>query len=151
MSDGEIGSEIDETNRLLLMNLPAHTNIHISFDLFILGDWRGYGTGGGAHRWNCGVVGSPKSLLTTSFSGEIERRQSFPGTHPNDDNYYASGAVAINSLGGLSGALEGPSAYFMKSPPVQHRDEDARHLVEAFIAEHASAQEAPTLEAALTV
>jgi myo-inositol-1-phosphate synthase len=37
---------------------------------------------------------------------------------------------------GLSGALEGPSAYFMKSPPVQYRDEEARHLVESFIAEH---------------
>jgi myo-inositol-1-phosphate synthase len=34
---------------------------------------------------------------------------------------------------GLGGALEGPSAYFMKSPPVQYRDEAARELVEAFI------------------
>jgi myo-inositol-1-phosphate synthase len=44
---------------------------------------------------------------------------------------------------GLSGALEGPSAYFMKSPPVQHRDEDARHMVEAFIAEYALGTESP--------
>jgi myo-inositol-1-phosphate synthase len=36
---------------------------------------------------------------------------------------------------GISGALEGPSAYFMKSPPIQHRDDDAREMVEAFIAE----------------
>ena len=35
---------------------------------------------------------------------------------------------------GIGGALEGPSAYFMKSPPVQHRDEEARAMVEAFIA-----------------
>ena len=41
----------------------------------------------------------------------------------------------------LAGALEGPSAYFMKSPPVQHRDEDARHMVEAFIAEYCRASE----------
>lgn len=33
---------------------------------------------------------------------------------------------------GLGGPLEGPSAYFMKSPPVQHRDEIARELVEAY-------------------
>jgi len=33
---------------------------------------------------------------------------------------------------GIGGPLEGPSAYFMKSPPVQHRDEDARVMVEAF-------------------
>src|SRR5438552_10690401 len=33
---------------------------------------------------------------------------------------------------GLGGPLLGPSAYFMKSPPVQYRDEDAREMVEAF-------------------
>ncbi len=35
---------------------------------------------------------------------------------------------------GLSGALIGPSAYFMKSPPVQYSDEEARRMVEDFIA-----------------
>ncbi len=33
---------------------------------------------------------------------------------------------------GLSGAIEGPSAYFMKSPPVQYTDDEARQMVEAF-------------------
>jgi myo-inositol-1-phosphate synthase len=33
---------------------------------------------------------------------------------------------------GISGALLGPSAYFMKSPPVQYRDEEAHQMVEAF-------------------
>jgi myo-inositol-1-phosphate synthase len=33
---------------------------------------------------------------------------------------------------GVGGPLLGPSAYFMKSPPVQYRDEDARRLVEEF-------------------
>jgi myo-inositol-1-phosphate synthase len=47
-------------------------------------------------------------------------------------------AVRCAKLGldrGLSGTLEGPSAYFMKSPPVQHSDDTARELVEAFIAQ----------------
>jgi len=35
---------------------------------------------------------------------------------------------------GISGAIEAPSAYFMKSPPVQYIDEEAREMVEAFIA-----------------
>jgi myo-inositol-1-phosphate synthase len=50
-------------------------------------------------------------------------------------------AVRCAKLGldrGLSGALEGPAAYFMKSPPIQHRDEEARLMVEAFIAESGS-------------
>ena len=34
---------------------------------------------------------------------------------------------------GLSGALMGPSAYFMKSPPVQFTDNEAREMVEAFV------------------
>jgi myo-inositol-1-phosphate synthase len=34
---------------------------------------------------------------------------------------------------GIGGALEGPSSYFMKSPPKQYTDDQARELVEAFI------------------
>ncbi len=37
---------------------------------------------------------------------------------------------------GLKGALLAPSAYFMKSPPVQYRDDEARDMVEAFITGH---------------
>jgi myo-inositol-1-phosphate synthase len=33
---------------------------------------------------------------------------------------------------GIGGPLLGPSAYFMKSPPLQYRDEQAREMVEAF-------------------
>jgi len=35
---------------------------------------------------------------------------------------------------GVGGPLLGPSAYFMKSPPVQYRDEEAREMVEAYAA-----------------
>src|SRR6266516_748049 len=34
---------------------------------------------------------------------------------------------------GISGTLEGPSSYLMKSPPIQHHDDVARELTEAFI------------------
>ena len=34
---------------------------------------------------------------------------------------------------GIGGALEGPSSYFMKSPPVQHDEPDARARTESFI------------------
>jgi myo-inositol-1-phosphate synthase len=36
---------------------------------------------------------------------------------------------------GVGGPLVGPSAYFMKSPPVQYSDGEARDMVEDFIAE----------------
>ncbi|MCL6650277.1 MAG: inositol-3-phosphate synthase, partial [Chloroflexi bacterium] len=35
---------------------------------------------------------------------------------------------------GIGGTLIGPSAYFMKSPPIQYPDEEARRMVEDFIA-----------------
>jgi len=34
---------------------------------------------------------------------------------------------------GISGALTGPSAYFMKSPPIQYPDSEAKEMVESFI------------------
>jgi myo-inositol-1-phosphate synthase len=45
-------------------------------------------------------------------------------------------AVRIGKLAlinGIAGALEAPSAYFMKSPPVQYDDDEAHALVEDFI------------------
>ncbi len=47
-------------------------------------------------------------------------------------------AVRMVKLGmdrGLSGTLEGPSSYLMKSPPIQHHDDVARELTETFIRE----------------
>jgi myo-inositol-1-phosphate synthase len=41
---------------------------------------------------------------------------------------------------GIGGPLEGPSAYFMKSPPVQHHDDEAYRMVEAFAAGEPSAR-----------
>ncbi len=46
---------------------------------------------------------------------------------------------------GISGTLEGPSAYLMKSPPVQYSDDEARNLTEAFI-QQATAPAAPSQE-----
>ena len=37
---------------------------------------------------------------------------------------------------GLSGALEGPSSYFMKSPPIQYPDSECHRFTEEFIAKY---------------
>ena len=42
--------------------------------------------------------------------------------------------LALNN--GISGTLAAPSSYLMKSPPVQHPDEEARDLTEEFIRKH---------------
>ena len=43
---------------------------------------------------------------------------------------------------GLAGPVLAPSSYFMKSPAVQHEDNEARELVERFIAGEVEADEA---------
>jgi len=52
-------------------------------------------------------------------------------------------AIRCAKLGldrGLKGSLESPSSYFMKTPPVQHTDDEARELVESFIRGDQAAQ-----------
>ena len=44
---------------------------------------------------------------------------------------------------GIGGALVAPSAYFMKSPPVQYTDNEARIMVEAFIKDQSAVPSAP--------
>lgn len=53
-------------------------------------------------------------------------------------------AVRLVKLGldrGLSGTLEGPSSYLMKSPPVQYHDAVARELTESFIQSETSTEQ----------
>ena len=48
-------------------------------------------------------------------------------------------AVRIAKLAldnGLSGAIEGPSSFFFKTPPVQYTDDEARRLTQEFIAKY---------------
>jgi myo-inositol-1-phosphate synthase len=52
---------------------------------------------------------------------------------------------------GIGGALNGPSSYFMKSPPLQFTDDEARELVEAFIRGEAAPAERPSTEPATPV
>ncbi|MGH9042088.1 MAG: inositol-3-phosphate synthase [Acidimicrobiia bacterium] len=49
---------------------------------------------------------------------------------------------------GIGGPLLGPSAYFMKSPPVQYTDEEARNMVDAFAAGDAKPAETVDLREA---
>jgi myo-inositol-1-phosphate synthase len=49
--------------------------------------------------------------------------------------------LALNN--GVGGALEGPSAYLMKSPPKQLPDDEAHAAVEAFIKKYSRASAKP--------
>jgi myo-inositol-1-phosphate synthase len=53
--------------------------------------------------------------------------------------------LALNQ--GIAGALEGPSSYLMKSPPVQYTDDAAHELVEDFITQNTRVPAAEQTEA----
>jgi myo-inositol-1-phosphate synthase len=53
--------------------------------------------------------------------------------------------LALNN--GIGGALEGPSSYLMKSPPVQIVDDEAHAATEKFIAQNAYKKTAATAKA----
>ena len=42
---------------------------------------------------------------------------------------------------GIGGALLGPAGYFMKSPPIQYHDEEARRMTEEFITQHSRTEQ----------
>ena len=58
----------------------------------------------------------------------------FP-SDPSGKGIGITGKINVAIIGvGISGTLVGPSAYFMKSPPTQYTDEQARTMTEAFVA-----------------
>ena len=65
----------------------------------------------------------------------------YVAAEPDNLVYRNSAGVVIDAIRccklaldqGLEGSLIAPSAYFMKSPPVQYSDDEARRLLEVFI------------------
>ena len=94
------------------------------------------------HWWRHGVIYQiyPRSFADANGDGVgdlagITSRLD----HLNDGT---SGSLGIDAIRcaklaldrGIGGPLLGPAAYFMKSPPVQYTDDEARQLVEEFAA-----------------
>ncbi|HEY6328881.1 MAG TPA: CARDB domain-containing protein, partial [Blastocatellia bacterium] len=91
------------TVSLSLGNLPTHTNLTVSFDLYIIRAWSGSvpGTESVTEQapdiWDLSVAGGP-DLLHTTFSNN-GNDQAYPGTFPDADNAAQSGASEVNTLG----------------------------------------------------
>ena len=90
---GELG---DASVALHLADLPAHHNLSIEFDLFVLKTWDGNSASWGPDVWELEVAGGP-TLIRTTFSN-MEWEQSYPGEYPSV-NLPRTDAVANNSLG----------------------------------------------------
>ena len=98
---GEFGSQ---TVSLNLSNLPSHSEINMSFDLFIIRSWDGNNTSNGPDIWELNIA-EGLTLLTTSFSVGFEPifhedyPQAYPDSFPGGSYIPGTGADEINSLG----------------------------------------------------
>jgi len=85
------------TRSLTLTGLPSHTEVTVSFDLFIIGGWVGNSSVWGPDSWALRVDGGP-TLLYTTFSNSGDD-QAYPGTFPGDSHLAQTGAAEIHTLG----------------------------------------------------
>lgn len=98
-----LGEFNPETVTLAIDSLPAHSELTVSFDLFILRSWDG-SQPGMPDIWNLSVSGGP-TLISTTFSNLHVGSphgywpQAYPNDFPGDTNPSYTGAAEIFTLG----------------------------------------------------
>jgi len=97
-----LGQFGDENVTLTLRDLPAHTEVTVSFELFILRSWDGNNQIHGPDVWQLKVDRGP-TLLHTTFANvppDIKDfNQAYPGDYPGGDYLPYTGAAEIKTLG----------------------------------------------------
>ncbi|MBN1359162.1 MAG: hypothetical protein JW993_01150, partial [Sedimentisphaerales bacterium] len=104
-----LGQFCNDTVRLTLRNLPAHAQVTLSFDLYVIQSWDGDQvvdpvSGGtvGPDPWQV-ALGNGEVLLRTTFSNvdgpPYYYPQSYPGWFPGTSHQYGTGATERNTLG----------------------------------------------------
>ena len=96
-----LGQFLNQTVSLLLSGLPTHSQVTVSFDLFVIQSWDGNFPRAGPDIWDLTVAGGP-TLLHTTFSN-CRHNQAYPDTFPGGDNPAGTGASEVNTLGYLFG------------------------------------------------
>ncbi len=107
-----LGQFNNDSVRLALTDLPPHTNVRLTFDLFLLRSWDGDGLAGppelssgpGPDLWSLTVNGDV-TLLSTTFdnhwlpSRQSFHRQSYPHNYPGPGMLPETGAAEAGTLG----------------------------------------------------
>jgi hypothetical protein len=102
-----LGQFASQIVRLHLSDLPRHTNLAVSCDLFVIRSWNGNIVDTqGPDTWSLGLQSGP-TLLRTSFNNIPEPMlgnyfttgQAYPDSFPGATNANRTGAVETNSLG----------------------------------------------------
>ena len=95
---GEFGGE---STTLTLTNLPPHSHLSVSFDLFVIKSWDGDVTDEGPDLFTLEADG--QKMLQYSFSSHDiqarQRTQSYPAQYPTRHFPFGTGALEKNTLG----------------------------------------------------
>ncbi len=89
------GRFVNETVSLTLAGLPSHTELNVSFDLFVIASWDG-NKPTGPDYWKLIIPGV--ETFVTTFSNKSEKEQSYPDPY-EADNPAGTGAIETNTLG----------------------------------------------------
>jgi len=92
-------TRVDQTVSLSLSNLPAHSALQVTFDLYILKSWDGNSPAYGRDRFILSVAGGPV-LLDTTFSNN--RKTNTEGSYqdyPATNSPPWAGSLSTNTLG----------------------------------------------------
>jgi len=114
-----LGQFCNDAVTLALASLPAHSDVRVSFDLFIIRSWDGDLVPGiaadqGPDLWSLRVQDGP-TLLQTTFDNHITypylgfHRQSYPHEHPYGESLPQTGAAEMSSLGYVWKFVHGPT------------------------------------------
>lgn len=120
---GFLGQFGNQTIRLTLTNLPAHTLVRADFDLYVLRTWDGNTTNFGPDLWQLGIVGGPPGFQTT-FDNHYatETDAGVPGLTPGFTNYGQAypgtyvGASLYSQFPAFTGAGESNTLGYTFSP-----------------------------------
>jgi PEP-CTERM motif len=97
-----LGQFSNNTISLTLTGMPTHTEVALSFDVFLLLTWDGNNLIFGPDLWSVAVDNGPTLLQTTfsnAFSSEVEFRQAYPDAYPGGDHPGLTGAAELDTLG----------------------------------------------------
>jgi len=122
---GFLGQFGDENVMLTLRDLPAHTEVTVSFELFILRSWDGNNQTHGPDVWQLKVDEGP-TLLHTTFANvppDIKDfNQAYPGDYPGGDYLPYTGAAEIKTLGYTEIPSPAPDSVYRLSYTFAHAE-----------------------------
>lgn len=99
LNDAYLGELGNETATLHLAGLPAHSELVVEFDLYVVGSWEGngYAPSESADRWSVTVDGTPR--FETTFSNVEGYEQAYPDQWGEGINDAGTEAAGVGKLG----------------------------------------------------